>query len=506
MDNAYNSAAASVATDSTTVQEAYTRGFSDFQYFSKCAIPYIIRFNWPDEYIAIFVMLVKAVLDKDKKAIGTTIRFALGLPRGFAKTTFIKVLVAWLVIYGGMKFLLVVCATEPLSENFLADVHEILSSANMEKIYGAWAANLATDNAKVKKCAYRQGIIILAAIGAGTSVRGLNIGHERPDIILLDDAQTKENSQSDTESARFVEWFAGTLLKARSPFFSIVVYIGNMYPQNCLLAELQKNSYWISLVTGCILADGKSLWPALRPLESLYEEYCHDEALGLAYIWFAEMMNQPLMDLVSLLPDGTIPLCPYTEEQLIPEAGFMIIDPAGFKKGADDNVVAAFHVQKQIPYMRRLIAAILDPKELIHQAVQVALELQIRVIFIESVAYQATLKFWFQNELSLIGLTNHFTLVEINPRNKKKEGRIRVSVQQLLAKTWYIINVVARQRYTFQALAYKIGKPKNRDDILDAGAYIEEVRTPEHWAAVMSMPLNGPTVVTAHVQANNTSF
>lgn len=501
-----NSAAAAIGSEDTTAQEAYKRCFGDFQYFSKLAVPLTIRFDWPPEYIAIFVMLAQAIVERDRELMGLTIRFALGLPRGFAKTTFIKVLVCWLIIYAELSFILVVCATEPLSENFLADVNDILASPNMEKIFGAWTANLATDNASVKKCMYRQRQVILAAIGAGSSVRGLNMGNERPDVILLDDAQTKENSQSDTESARFVEWFAGTLLKARSPFFAIIIYIGNMYPQNCLLEKLQKNSHWKSLITGCILADGKSLWPELRPLQSLYDDFCHDEELGLAYIWFAEMMNQPLMEMVSLLPNGTIPLCPITEDQLIPDAGFIIIDPSGFKKGADDNVIGGFHISKNVPYLRRLIAGPLDPKAVIHQTIQMALDLSIRVIFIESVAYQQTLKFWFDNELRLAGMQNHFMLVEISPHNKAKEGRIRVSVQQLLAKTWYIINMEARQRYTFQALAYKIGKPKNKDDILDVGAYVEEVRTPENWSIVYSMPLNAPAAVSARVIADNTPF
>lgn len=490
----------------TTVEEAYKRAFADFQYFSRIAAPHIMLFDWPPEYIAIFTMLMKAVIERDKAKIGLVIRFALGLPRGFAKTTFIKILVCWLVIYGAIDFILVVCATEPLAENFLADVHETLGSENMETVYGNWRANLARDHAQIKKCSYRQRLVILAAIGSGTSVRGLNLGHSRPDMIICDDMQTKENAESDTESLHLLTWFTGTLLKVRSPFFCMILYIGNMYPQNCILQKLDENPYWISLITGCILSDGRSLWEQLKPLDSLYEDYRHDEAMGLAYIWFAEMMNQPLLDKISLLPDGTIPVCTLTEEQVTPEAGFLIIDPSGFKKGSDDNVIGAFLVMRGIPYMMRLIADLLNPLQLVEQAVEVATTFGIRVIFIESVAYQSTLQFWFIEYLKKLHLENHFILVEVKPKNRTKEGRIRVSVQQLLAKMWYIVNVVARQRYLFQALAYKLGKKGNKDDMLDMAAYIEDVRTPENWSIVLGANMSAADVPQARVRSNNTPF
>lgn len=487
----------------TTVLEAFTKGFEDFQYFAQLALPDTIRFAFPQLYISIWLMLVKAQTAAERAKI---VRFALGLPRGFAKTTFIKLLVCWLVCYDKVTFVLVVCATEPRAEDFIADINDILGSPNMEKVYGPWRVNLATDQAGLKKASYRRRLVIIAAIGSGTSIRGLNIGHERPDFIICDDMQTKENAESDTESIRLLTWFVGTLLKAVSPFQAMVVYIGNMYANNCILLKLKENPYWTSLITGCILADGKSLWEELRPLESLYEEYKHDEALGLAFIWFAEMMNDPIVGQVSLLPHGTIPTCTKKVEDIVPDAGFIIIDPAGFKKAADDNVVAAFLVESQIPYQVDLSAGTYTPLKVIQEAIRIAQLFAIRVIFIESVAYQATLKFWFEHVTGEVGLKEHFVVVEVTPKGKAKDSRIRVSVQQLLDKTWFIASPEARQRYVFQALAYKVGKNTNRDDILDAAAYLEDVRSDEYWPLVHSIPMNASLDLLAGVTGANTPF
>ena len=58
----------------------------------------------------------------------------------------------------------------------------------------------------------------------------------------------------------------------------------------------------------------------------------------------------------------------------------------------------------------------------------------------------------------------------------------------------------------FQALSYKVGKTTNRDDILDADAYIEDIRNDEHWALIHSLPMNAPEDLQAGVIANNTPF
>jgi len=472
-----------------TVKDAFEKGFHDFNFFARLAAPDMMTYDFPPHYIAIWLMLVTAVSEEERAKV---LRYALGLPRGFAKTSFIKILICWLICYNKMKFCVIVCASEPLAQFVLADIHDMLGSPTMEAVYGAWTSALMTDSKEIKKGFYRDRIVLIAAIGVGSSVRGLNIDNDRPDFILVDDGQTKENSESDTESFRLLTWLTGTLFKCITPRRpSTIVYLGNMYAQNCILQKLQENKYWVSLITGCILADGSSLWEELHPINVLYESYKHDEALGLGYIWFAEMMNQPILEHVSLLPQGTIPHCPKIPEELYGTHGFIVIDPAGFRKASDDNVIAAFVVDNQIPYMVKLEAGNFNPLEVIQKTVSVALAYNIRVIFIESVAYQQTLRFWFQKELERAGLLDHFVLVDISPKNKAKEGRIKVSVQQLLTKTWFIMDPEARQRYTFQALSYKIGKARNKDDILDAGAYIEEVRTPENWSIVSSFPLIG---------------
>lgn len=479
-------------------QDAYLRGAVDFHFFAGLCLPHIVRYPFPPLYVQLWVLIVQAVSRKDQDAAVRIIRYALGLPRGFAKTTFLKILATWLIVYDKITFMLIIGATERLAHNFLQDVDDILASPNIEAVYGAWTINKATDNKETKTAVYRKRRIVLMAAGAGTAVRGMNLFNERPDFLLCDDMQTKENADSETESASLLDWFTGTLLKLVDPFFSTVVYSGNMYPINCILALLVENPYWTSIMTGAILEDQKSLWEEVKPLTALYAEFKHDEALGKGHIWFAEMMNQPIMDRISLLPQGTVPQPPISQDLWFPFAGFITIDPAGLKKTSDDNVIMAAHViSPAYVGVKKLIVGDTDleypaktPLEVIKSTVKIALELNIRVILVEGVAYQSTLIFWFKVVLEEQGLNNHFHFIEVSPRGQQKERRIVNSVAHLLAGDWFFMETEARQRYIYQALAYKIGKPKQRDDILDACAYIEEARRPEHWEQVLKFPLN----------------
>lgn len=470
-------------------------------------MPDVCTFKWPKLYIAIWILLVKAIREKKPEEVKRVIRFALGLPRGFAKTTFIKVLVAWLICYDFVTFVLVVCATEPHAENFLSDINELLSSQNITSVYGNWVGNLAIDNAQLKKCQFRRRTVILAAIGSGTSVRGLNIVHERPDFVICDDMQTADNAKSDTESLHLLNWAVGTLFKCVDPIFAVIVYIGNMYPQNCILFKLKENPYWTSLVTGCILTDGKSLWEELRPLEALYEEFKHDEALGLAHVWFAEMMNDPILERITLLPKGQVPKTKIADSQLFPDAGFAVVDPAGFKNAADDNVCLAILVMGGIPYSCAMRAGIYNPREIIEHTLEICMILGIRVIFVEATAYQQTLCFWFTEELKRLNLDKHFHIKELPSKNKNKDSRIRLMVQEVLGETFYIMDSEIRHKFVFQALQYKIGKKQNRDDILDAHACANDVRADaEAWAFVHSISMNKPEQRKSGVVANNTPF
>lgn len=455
-----------------STEDAYARGKVDFNFYAGLLLRDVYESVFPPFYMHLFSLLTKEGIDPYE-----LLRFALGLPRGFAKTTFCKVVVCWLVHYGYNDFVLVICATDSLAQNFTNDLDEMLSDPAVETIYGQWSSNKDSDNAK-QKIGYLKGRrIVFIPKGAQASVRGINIHHKRPNLIVCDDIQTREGALSSVQNEALIDWFTGTLVKALSKkgLNRKIIFLGNMYPGDCLLKRLKDNPSWLSLVTGAILEDGESLWPELQPVTSLIEEYQHDESMGRGHLWFAEVQNDPLDSRYRLLAEAL----PRDFDHLYgtaPDAAFITVDPAGFRKNSDDNVIALHYMYDQVPICVGLLGGVWDPKTTVINIISTALEHGVSVIGIESVGYQQSLKFWVEFFIKQYHLEGAIHVVELKTLNRSKLSRIRDYISELMAKTAGMWES-PRALFSYYASQYKIEKADNRDDYLDAPAYAKQITT-----------------------------
>lgn len=483
-------------------QEAYDRGKVDINFFASLALPEVCVYSLPIFYINCWQILINRKQDH----IGKILRFALGLPRGHAKTTFIKILLSYLIVYDHARFVLIICANEGLAENLLDDLNDILASPNMEAVYGDWSGSLITDNNETKKAYYHGRAVVLTAKGAQSKLRGLNIKNARPDVIFCDDMQTRENDESPTERHKLMRWMIATLFKVIAPKGDRwIIYVGNMYSENCILYQLKKNKAWLSLVTGAILENGQPLWPELHSLEELMESYQHDESLGEADLWFAEVMNDPKEAATTLLPHA-LPDSPISAEQLsttIWDATFITLDPAGMRVDSDANQIVIHGVHDGKGHIIGSVVGSNQPHELIKETLELACSWGCSLIGVEGVAYQQTLAYWFRffiEELHISGIE----IVELKPHGRSKELRIRTQIQEFYAGMYYITDGDTRARYVWQASQYKVGRKDNKDDLLDACAYGLDVRN-DHWH-LLRTPEMRELPANAHVIEDNTPF
>jgi hypothetical protein len=354
-----------------SIEEIYNRGRIDINFFASLCIPEVCVYELPVFYLGCFQLLMQ----RNPEQVGKLLRFALGLPRGHAKTTFIKILICWMIVYDQAQFVLIVCANADLAQLLLADIHDILSSDNITAVYGDWVGGLSINSADTKKSRYHNKAVSIVARGWEGGIRGINLKHARPDVIFCDDVQTKKNSESLTDSATLLSTLVGTIFKAISPRSNrLIIYVGNMYSDNCVLGKLKKNPYWISLITGAILEDGQPLWPELFSLEDLMEGYYHDESLGMSHVWFAEVMNDPTSTAQNIFPHG-LPDSPFEEFQLSnPDGAFITIDPAGFRKTSDDNVIVVHLKLAEKSAVVETAKGIMDPEQLILKALALAVK------------------------------------------------------------------------------------------------------------------------------------
>lgn len=454
------------------LEEVKARAKVDFNFYAGLMAPETMRTRYSQFYLDLFVLLT--TLDDDPYNL---LRFALGLPRGFVKTTFLKILTCYLIHYGYNSFVLVVCASEPKAISFIDDVDEMLSQPQIEAIYGRWTASKITDNAKLRRGVVDGRQVILQPAGAqSNTIRGSNVGHLRPDLIICDDIQTREGALSDVQNNAMIEWFTATLAKAIANYGSNrkIIFLGNMYPGNCLLAVLKQNSQWVSLVTGAILEDGESLWPELKPVRVLLDEYKHDEEMGKGHLWFAEVQNDPLDERYRLLAK---PL-PTDKEYLVeypPDATFITLDPAGFRKKSDDNVATLHAIYDGLPVVVEMQGGIWNPKETIVNTLTMAALNGVSVIGVESVGYQQSLCYWMEYFIKQLGW-HHIKVVELKTNNISKTRRIQDFIDEVQSGESYMF-AKPRQVFTYYAHMYKIGSNDNRDDYLDSPAYQKQMLT-----------------------------
>lgn len=482
-----------------SVQEVKAIAKTDLDFLAAVAAPEIFSKGFPSEYKAIWKMICDAALDTDEKFQ----HFVLGLPRGFAKTTVIKLWGLWLIAYTNKRFILAVGSSSGKAESIIADIAYLLESDNVKAIFGSWTSDISKNTATKKVFVFQNKTVILGAIGAGGDPRGLNVAFTRPDVILMDDVQSRECAASKVQSEALRTWLFSTLYYTKSPESCIYVYIGNMYPgDDCIVEQLRKNPDWTSFIIGAILADGTSLWEDLHPIKSLLKGLRMAISNGTTHLFFAELLND----------NSTVALTGFDQRRLKPwhpyydinepEAKFIVIDPSGKKKTSDPTAIGLFKVYEGVPWLVKLARAILTPKETIRQTLSFGLEHGCQFVFVEDIAYQDSLLFWFDDICRTEGIRG-FTFLPINRGNKSKNVAIVAMLKQLQGTQLLGYTEKAEPELgvhpslitdvVFDALKFNPTTTNNSDDLLDILAYASTVYLQHRVLLANSSYLTGAT-------------
>ena len=82
-------------------------------------------------------------------------KFAIGVPRGFAKTQFIKLLIDAIITYTHHRFILTIGNTATLAQNVIGDATGMLDSPNYVSLFGSWRCGQEVDNKEEKTFNFR---------------------------------------------------------------------------------------------------------------------------------------------------------------------------------------------------------------------------------------------------------------------------------------------------------------------------------------------------------------
>ncbi len=151
----------------------------------------------------------------------------------------------------------------------------------------------------------------LIAKGSGQKMRGLKWNGKRPGFILADDLEEDEQVENLTSRRKFSRWFNRALLPCLRKGGIARVY-GTILHQDSLLANLQRDSGWVSLFFRAHRSFddfSELLWPEQFPearMRHFRQRFINShDAAGYAQ----EYLNSPLDEGVAFLaPEGFLPM------------------------------------------------------------------------------------------------------------------------------------------------------------------------------------------------------
>lgn len=459
--------------------EAAQQARNDLNFLAALCLQDDFKFPFPPMFLAIWSFLQKKVfLTRDFSQL------ALGIPRGFAKTTLIKIWIVFCILFTDKKFICVVSHTEDHSQNIIKDATEMLSSNNIRALFGAWNTNLERNRVDCKIFKFRNRRIILGGLGANGSIRGLNVGNARPDVMIFEDFQRKEDSENEELSKKLYTDMYGTFMKAKSPFGCLFIFVANMYPTpGSILKKLKENKDWMSFIVGAILEDGTSLWEDLQPIKQLIAEYQKDLNAGCPEVFLSEVLNDPTAGIKAGIDITKLPPYPYDEDEL-PSGRGIVIDPALDNPTSDYNGIGLVGVYDGKPTLEEVELGRYSPLDLIKKALIMGFKNNCRLITVENANIQKTYLFWFQEVCTQHGIEG-FTFLPLSIGGGTKNGKIAAGLKKYQKKE-ILVKPKVKPILINEIILWNPLKRNNKDTTLDLLVMADKI-VEEH-GAHMAMP------------------
>ena len=440
---------------------------NSLDFLAALATPETFKYLFPPVYQSVWQWLLNYVhKGRDFSQL------ALGLPRGFAKTSLVKLFLLYVILFTERKFIAICAENTSKAVNIVSDVMDMLSESNIRKVFGDWKIGIETDRQDLKKFGFRGRTITILA-GTVETIRGINLKNSRPDVMIFDDIQSRSMAESQIVSDALEREMYGTAMKAKSPLGCLYIFIGNMYPTKwSILRHLKSNPNWVKFIAGGILADGTSLWEELQPISQLMREFQNDLAAGHPEIFYAEVLNDENASVNNTIDLSKLPSYPYQDSD-IPGAKFVIVDPSNDKHNSDDVAIGYFEVHNGYPVLREVLEAKLSPGDIIRESLKICLRQGVTLVVFESNAFQYSLLYWFNficSQMGIIGIEP----VEVYSGSINKSSRILSMFKQLLAGEIYIHPSCIAEVH-LQISQFNPMKRDNTDGILDLLTYAPKV-------------------------------
>lgn len=228
-------------------------------------------------------------------------RIAIAAPRGIGKTSIARAIVMRSILFRIHSFIVYMSNSATSAEMQTENVkRDLLSNQQVKHMFGNIKEAIGTDNgmdesfAKSAWTAY--GSTFILPRGAGQQVRGLNWANHRPELVIIDDLEDKNEIKSEDNRKKLKEWFHSDLMKTEDKYSEgcVFIYIDTIKHEDSLLVDLIDSPEWASVQLSICDGNYKSYDPNYMTDQEIALEVEEHRRLGTLDAFYMERMNIPI--------------------------------------------------------------------------------------------------------------------------------------------------------------------------------------------------------------------
>ena len=413
-------------------------------------------------------------------------RICIAAPRGLGKTSLARALVEKSILFRDYEFIPYISNSETIATMQTENIkRELLSNREIRRIFGSVQINAddpELDDSFSKQSWVAFGSSLVMPRGAGQQVRGLLYKNYRPQLIVIDDLEKKEELENPENRSKLKEWFYSDLLKCVDRYSNKwrIIYIDTLKHYDSLLQELLTDPEWYSLRLDLCDDNYVSQAPHLISTEELKREVESHRAKGMLDVFYMEYRNLPISK-----EDATFrqEYFKYYEERELDNRqleNVVIVDPAKTANmhSADSAIVGiGIDYTTNALYIRDIVSGKFFPDDLYEEMFAMRRRLNAHVIGIEVTGLEEFIKQPITNEMLRRGPADAFEPCWLKARGGApdgEKGKIKRigSLSPYYRQGWIYHNKTNCAKLEAQLLSF----PRSGlVDVADATAYIIEL-------------------------------
>ena len=418
-------------------------------------------------------------------------RIVIAAPRGIGKTTIARTIAAKGIVYKENHFIPYIgnsaTLAEMQTENLKGDVR---TNKDVRDLFGDIKISDVTDEdgnvlsddtfSKLSWVAY--GTSLILPRGKDQQIRGLNWRSHRPDLLIIDDLEKKEELQNEELRVKLKKWFYSDVMKCIDRYSKKFrfIYIDTLKHEDSLLQELLDSSDWESLRLELCDDDLESNAPSYMTTEEIKSEFKSHEEKGQTDVFYMEYRNKVTGgDFNSFKKEYFKHYNEPEVQSIINELETIVIyDPAKTINplSADTAILGiSLHAKSARIFIRDVVAEKLHPDDQYYQAFSMADRLNAKVVGVEVTGLNEFITKPMRDYMMARG--TFYEIVELKARGGST-GKVESKAQRIKALIPYYRqgniyhNITCCSKLEGQLISYPFSKLW---DVMDAEAYLVEM-------------------------------